>query len=167
MENLTKTYQWIKSDNYGILETLRDEDDEMLYFESGRRLYKSVANEFLMEYKDGEAIIPTFLQTNQPNANIQQNNVPQQPINQVVQQVQTNPIQEALLKTKKKQTFYIPIELPIELPTQATYEFLRGDIYEEFELDQAYLAILKEYMKNIDIAKLLEEWFITKYKGDV
>ena len=53
-----KSFQWIKGDHLGLIEKVSSKEDDMwVYFESGRRINKSIANEFLVSVDD-DSVIP-------------------------------------------------------------------------------------------------------------
>ena len=55
-EDLSKTeviektyYQWIKGDDSGLVITIKEEDDQWIYFNEGGRLSKDLKSEYIQE----------------------------------------------------------------------------------------------------------------------
>lgn len=159
MEN--KRFQWIKGDNYGLVEILLNQDNESLFFESGRKIFKTVLDEYMIELGANEEslieIEPQFVNPAYSNKFIEQK----------------NPIYETILKSKKKAKFTVRanFEIEIELPPTMTYDVLVDSFYDEKEVDAAYelffekLISSDDFKKNHSFKKMFMNWFQKEYKN--
>jgi len=145
-----KSFQWIKGDHLGLIEKVSSkEDDVWVYFESGRRINKSIANEFLVS-ADDDSVIPF------------------DPIEQVLPQIEVkqklkrelSPIDSVVVSLKDVSLLKQNVEVKIEIsvPKPEVYNLLQESFGEEiFEsifqgvLDKLNVENLKEQLeKSLD-----------------
>jgi hypothetical protein len=145
-----KSFQWIKGDHLGLIEKVSSKEDDMwVYFESGRRINKSIANEFLVS-ADDDSVIPF------------------DPIEQVLPQIEVkqklkrelSPIDSVVVSLKDVSLLKQNVEVKIEIsvPKPEVYNLLQESFGEEiFEsifqgvLDKLNVENLKEQLeKSLD-----------------
>ena len=145
-----KSFQWIKGDHLGLIEKVSSKEDDMwVYFESGRRINKSIANEFLVS-ADDDSVIPF------------------DPIEQVLPQIEVkqklkrelSPIDSVVVSLKDVSLLKQNVEVKIEIsvPKPEVYNLLQESFGEEiFEsifqgvLDKLSVENLKEQLeKSLD-----------------
>lgn len=159
----TKRFQWMRGDNYGKIELLKNEDAVKLYFDSGREIFKTVVNEFMIPFTDEAPIIVEEQQfVNQPIQNMAN------PLQYQVTEVgKKNPITELLDRTKKLKEFTIDISISVKIPDTQTYEFLADAYSDDIKtLDDAFLQKLETFVNVSTIKEHLKIWFKKNYKND-
>jgi hypothetical protein len=145
-----KSFQWIKGDHLGLIEKVSSkEDDVWVYFESGRRINKSIANEFLVS-ADDDSVIPfdPIVQT-----------LPQIEVKQKLKR-ELSPIDSVVVSLKDVSLLKQNVEVKIEIsvPKPEVYNLLQESFGEEiFEsifqgvLDKLNVENLKEQLeKSLD-----------------
>jgi len=148
-----QSFQWIKGDHLGLIEKVSSkEDNTWVYFESGRRINKSIAQEFLVVVDD-DSVIP-FDPIEQTKPEAKQKVAPQSikkelsPIDSVVSSLK----HVSLLKQS------VDIKVEISVPKPEVYNLLQESFGEEvFEsifkgvLDKLSVETLKEQLeKSLD-----------------
>lgn len=157
----TKRFQWMRGDNYGKIELLKNEDAVKLYFDSGREIFKTVVNEFMLPFTDEAPIIVEEQQfVNKPIQNMAN------PLQYQVTEVKKNPITDLLDRTKKVKEFDIQFSITVKMPDVQNYEFLADAYSDDINiLDEAFLQKLESFVNVSTIKEHLKNWFEKKYKN--
>ena len=145
-----KSFQWIKGDHLGLIEKVSSKEDDMwVYFESGRRINKSIANEFLVS-ADDDSVIPF-----DPIEQV----LPQMEVKQKLKR-ELSPIDSVVVSLKDVSLLKQNVEVKIEIsvPKPEVYNLLQESFGEEiFEsifqgvLDKLSVENLKEQLeKSLD-----------------
>lgn len=145
-----KSFQWIKGDHLGLIEKVSSREDDMwVYFESGRRINKSIANEFLVSADDDSVIPFDTIEQVLPRIEVKQKNKRElSPIDNVVVSLKD----VSLLKQN------VEVKIEISVPKPEVYNLLQESFGEEiFEsifqgvLDKLNIENLKEQLeKSLD-----------------
>ena len=174
VQDKIKQYQWIKGDNFGEVVTVASVDSQFTNFTDGSRIYNTVLSEFLQEVIDGRLPLPgaeklsNLINPNytkeveepvkaEPSIPSVANSVPESEITVVGKMIQ---------KMSKKNVVNVPIQINLNIPTQALHAMLSEGMEEE-DLNNEIMAValhqiefnkLQEYIKE-NISKFLEEYY--------
>lgn len=174
VQDKIKQYQWIKGDNFGEVVTVASVDSQFTNFTDGSRIYNTVLSEFLQEVIDGRLPLPgaeklsNLINPNstkvleepikaEPSIPSVANSVPETGITVVGKMIQ---------KMSKKNVVNVPIQINLNIPTQALHTMLSEGMEEE-DLNNEIMAValhqiefnkLQEYIKE-NISKFLEEYY--------
>tara|TARA_B100001175_G_C19497546_1_gene636200 strand:+ start:1398 stop:1946 length:549 start_codon:yes stop_codon:yes gene_type:complete len=176
-EDLSKTeviektyYQWIKGDDSGLVITIKEEDDQWIYFNEGGRLSKDLKSEYIQELDSD--IAGEFVET-KPSG-IDPLNVSVTPEikneNANVPQIDTpSPIRVLFNKQKKNNKVKLLLEFPVNIPQKDVYKLMStsfdktevNDVLQSFILDQLSEDEILSCLHN-SVQSLIE----SKYKGE-
>jgi len=174
VQDKIKQYQWIKGDNFGEVVTVASVDSQFTNFTDGSRIYNTVLSEFLQEVIDGRLPLPgaeklsNLINPNstkvleepikaEPSIPSVANSVPETGITVVGKMIQ---------KMSKKNVVNVPIQINLNIPTQALHAMLSEGMEEE-DLNNEIMSValhqiefnkLQEYIKE-NISKFLEEYY--------
>jgi len=174
VQDKIKQYQWIKGDNFGEVVTVASVDSQFTNFTDGSRIYNTVLSEFLQEVIDGRLPLPgaeklsNLINPNstkvleepikaEPSIPSVANSVPETGITVVGKMIQ---------KMSKKNVVNVPIQINLNIPTQALHTMLSEGMEEE-DLNNEIMSValhqiefnkLQEYIKE-NISKFLEEYY--------
>ena len=148
-----QSFQWIKGDHLGLIEKVSSkEDDTWVYFESGRRINKSLANEFLVVADDDSVIPFDPIEQTLPQIEVKQK--------RVQSKRELSPIDSVVVSLKDVSLLKQNVEVKIEIsvPKPEVYNLLQESFGEEvFEsifqgvLDKLNVENLKEQLeKSLD-----------------
>jgi hypothetical protein len=158
----TKRFQWIRGDNFGTVEFLKNEDAVKLYFNSGREIFKTVVDEFMLAVTED---IPIIVEQQQQFVNAPIQNMAN-PLQYQVTESKKNPISELLDRTKKVKEFDINISITVKIPDVQNYEFLADAYSDDIKmLDEAFLQKLETFVNASTIKEHLKTWFEKNYKN--
>lgn len=155
-----KQFQWKKGDHFGKIETVKSEDSEFYYFESGSQIFKNVSKEFMEEVIDGAVPLPGADKLgalgNKPKKPTAKSNPIKEAVEQEVE-VENNPpsaIEQLVEKLSKKNIEKFEASLNLNIPTRDIYTML----IENSEEDPKELidTIAKVAVSKIEINKLQE-----------
>ena len=155
-----KQFQWKKSDKFGKIETVKSEDSEFYYFESGAQIFKNVCKEFMEEVIDGVVPLPGADKLGALGNKPKKPAAKPTPIKEAVEQeveVENNPpsaIEQLVEKLSKKNIEKFEASLNLNIPTKDIYTML----IENSEEDPKELidTIAKVAVSKIEINKLQE-----------
>ena len=148
-----KSFQWIKGDHLGLIEKVSSKEDDMwVYFESGRRINKSIANEFLVVADDDSVIPFDPIEQTLPQIEVKQKRVQSKRELSTIDSVVVSLKDVSLLKQN------VEVKIEISVPKPEVYNLLQESFGEEvFEsifqgvLDKLNVENLKEQLeKSLD-----------------
>lgn len=158
--------QWIKGENIGTVEIVKEITDKKVSFESGRRLLQSVIQEFLKPINSQEDLLQIQKVDNtQPQQKL---DVPASNTSQPQQEsknddgllIHRTKIANAIEKSKKQTT--LEFKLNFKFLDTSLYDFLK-DNHENF--DEIYQDILFEQMKS-KMKQELKTFLNNTYKSE-
>lgn len=164
-----KKYQWIKGEYFGIIETVipqefENEVTDMIHFQSGRSIYKSVLDEFMVDATNSPMLPATMLPSTiqQIGSNQPQTIKSAEPVNVSQVSNQRQLLLDAINKSKRNTTIALMIPITITLPQKEVCEFLK-DLYGDL-VDEVFLeSIIKNSISEIE--EYLKDWFNKNYKN--
>lgn len=142
-----QSFQWIKGDHLGLIEKVSSkEDDTWVYFESGRRINKSIANEFLVVADDDSVIPFDPIEQTLPQIEVKQKRVQSKrelsPIDSVVASLKD----VSLLKQN------VEVKIEISVPKPEVYNLLQESFGEE-----VFESIFKGVLDKLSVENLKEQ----------
>lgn len=164
MEDLEvkKYYLWNSTSRKGKAEIYSAENEESLFFESGRFVSKSdFASGFLSEISQEEYAMTNSDDNSQTAPLLSDQFVdwekmlgnPDQPPILPVIPVEANPIKLIIDKQKKKESFSLNLQIDIEIPSSKVYELLSM----MFDEDEVIEEIIKSTVSKIEINDIKEK----------
>jgi hypothetical protein len=143
-----QTYQWIKGENIGTIETISTNDDTFTIFESGRRIKTNLISEFLIDVEQtGEVFIEKQLIETTIDEHKEKNISTQNIKNEI------DPISILFKKIKRKPTT-INIELSIDLLDTSLYDILK-ESFNENDLKNAYTSYINDQINKMNIKEII------------
>jgi lipopolysaccharide export LptBFGC system permease protein LptF len=171
-------YQWVKGDNQGILEEVKESDNEWVTFNSGRRISQELINEYMIPINHESQIIDVPNTTSTQSYSFSQDDtnnairdaegnvytVPKEPKSQVktnkllgtneqnlvppVQKETSSPI-KLLIRKSLKDKIKVSYEFEIEIPKTSVYDIINDSFDVELESEILEEVISKLNMKDI------------------
>lgn len=178
VQDKPRVFQWIKGDNFGKTVILESQDKEFFHFTDGSRIYKKMANEFLLEALDGDEPLPSVSNiATKPSVNQSSgeesgslkaessannsnspNNSPQHFSQTPPTTPVESPLQSLITKLSQKNVETVDFKLGINLPKREVFTLLlensdenEGDLIDtitESVVSKIEIDNLKNYIKE-------------------
>jgi len=147
MSEENRSFQWIKGEHQGIVErATAEEHDTWLYFESGRRINKSILNEILVEATE-DTTIPFDPIENKPIPQVsKKSSAPTSAVHSPVDNVIGS------LKPTSLVNESVNISIKISIPKTEVYNLLQESFGED-----VFESIYKGAIEKLDLQALKEE----------
>jgi hypothetical protein len=176
-------YQWKKGEKFGKVVEVESTDSKFINFTDGSRIFKNVVSEFLEKIQgnqlplpgadivavklSGEPSIPTP-QTGpiQDQTNTVATNSSNAVITQPTPAKEPTVMGKMIMKMSKKNVVNVPIQINLNIPTQALYAMLSEGMEEEdlneeimeVALSQIEMDKLQEYIKS-NVSDFLAKYY--------
>jgi len=170
-------YQWVKGDNQGTLEDVKESDSEWVTFNSGRRISQELISEYMIPINHESQIIETPNNVTQSYSFTQESTdnsirdaegnvytVPKEPVRQVkanksigsnvqnteqpVQKESASPI-KLLIRKSLKDKVKVSYEFEIEVPKSTVYDIINESFDVDLESDIFEEVVSTLNMKDI------------------
>jgi len=179
----TVKYQWKKGENFGKVVEVESTDGEFINFTDGSRIFKNVVSEFLEKVQGdslplpgadkaaailkGEKIESTKVEVDNSPSEIPSSNTEEIPSSIAEETVKEPSIMgKMIMKMSKKNIVTVPIQINLNIPTQALYAMLSEGMEEqdlndeimEVALSQIEMEKLQDYIKS-NVTDFLSEYY--------
>lgn len=139
-----KLFQWIKGDNAGTVEVITEETPEWIKFQSGRRINKTLINEFMIDASKGALDKNDFMLAATAAH-------PQTPVRPKPKgNVSENPIETLIKKSSKIYDDQISVSFDFTIPSPELVSF----ISDSFGKDETVNCIKKYLTDQVSVDNL-------------
>lgn len=171
----TVKYQWKKGENFGKVVEVESTDDKFINFTDGSRIFKNVVSEFLEKVQGDSLPLPgadqaaAILKGEKIEATkVEVDNSPSEIPSSIAEEAVKEPsiMGKMIMKMSKKNIVTVPIQINLNIPTQALYAMLSEGMEEqdlndeimEVALSQIEMEKLQDYIKS-NVTDFLSEYY--------
>jgi hypothetical protein len=148
-----RSLQWVKGDKIGMVETIKSDDGQWLTFDSGGRISKSVAGEYMLDVAEGTLSSDEL----RLNSSAHVAAVPVKPVVSVESvHKQRSPVAVLLERSQQHDDIELTVKIRVKTPTALLMTVLRDSFGEEADSEVEEFVMAQVNADNL-IAAAREE----------